>query len=317
MNQLIGLQKFTKIVADSGDVYQIKKYKPLDATTNPSLILKTMSLPEYKKLIENAVSYGKKKSYLKKEQLIHASDKILVNIGKEILNYIPGKVSTEVDARLSFDKFASIKKAKKIINMYEEDGIHRSKILIKLAATWECIQAAKELLKENINCNLTLLFSFAQAIACAEANVFLISPFVGRIYDWYFEKNLIHVYNVNNDPGVLSVKKIYQYYKKYNYNTIIMGASFRNVDQILALAGCDYLTISPDLLNKLSNTVGFVERKLFPLEKPISKPKSVLHESEFRWLHNQDKMAVEKLSDGIRQFSVDQEKIEEILNPLF
>ncbi|WP_343128250.1 transaldolase [Buchnera aphidicola (Takecallis taiwana)] len=316
MNQLNELKKFTTIVADSGNVHEIIKYKPMDATTNPSLILKTILIPQYKDLVIDAISYGKKNGSSEKDKISQASDKILVNIGSEILKYIPGRVSSEIDARISFNKELCILKAKKIVNMYEDLGVSRSKILIKLAATWECIQAAQSLEKENINCNLTLLFSFAQAKACAESGVFLISPFVGRIYDWYYENNLIKKYNPMNDPGVLSVKKIYQYYKKHNYRTIIMGASFRNVDQILELAGCDYLTISPVLLEKLQNSRGTVIRRLVPNNINITSS-SVLTESNFRWEHNQDRMAVEKLSDGIRQFSADQEKLEQILSSMF
>ena len=316
MNQLIELEKFTTIVADSGDINEINLYQPKDATTNPSLIFKSIQIPEYQKLIDNAILYGKKKSFLRREQVIHASDKILINIGKKILKCIPGRVSSEIDVRLSFNTELCILKAKKIINMYENSGISRSRILIKLASTWECIQAARELEKEDIKCNLTLLFSFAQAQACAEANVFLISPFVGRIYDWYFEKKLIKKYDVTQDPGVLSVKKIYMYYKKYNYSTIIMGASFRNIKQILELSGCDYLTISPNLLKQLKNTTGPVIRKLIP-QKNFSVPLNHLSESEFRWEHNKDQMAVEKLSDGIRQFYYDQKQLEKFLYSLF
>ncbi|CAL4042112.1 Transaldolase A [Buchnera aphidicola (Takecallis arundicolens)] len=316
MNQLHALQKFTTIVADSGNVHEIMQYKPTDATTNPSLILKTIFIPQYKHLISDAINYGKKNGSSEKDKISQASDKILVNIGSEILKYIPGRVSSEIDARISFNTKLCIFKAKKIINMYEVLGIPRSKILIKLAATWECIQAAKELEKDDIKCNLTLLFSFAQAKACAEAGVFLISPFVGRIYDWYFDNNFIKKYHPSNDPGVLSVKKIYRYYKKYNYTTIIMGASFRNVDQILELAGCDYLTISPVLLEKLQRNSDPVVRKLV-IGDTATRSTSIITESNFRWEHNQDQMAVEKLSDGIRQFSSDQDKLEKILHSMF
>ncbi|QCI27075.1 transaldolase [Buchnera aphidicola] len=316
MNQLNELKKITTIVADTGDVNEIKKYEPIDATTNPSLILQTMNISAYHNLIIDAVNYGKKIGNFIKDKITHASDKILVNIGKEILKYIPGKVSSEIDSRLSFNTELCILKAKKIINMYEDLGISRSRILIKLASTWECIQAAKELQKDDIHCNLTLLFSFAQAKACAESNVFLISPFVGRIYDWYYQNKLIKNYNSSTDPGVVSLKKIYKYYKQYGYKTIIMGASFRNIEQILELSGCDYLTISPIFLKQLKNNVGKVIRKLIP-ETIIKKPKYILNESEFRWEHNQDRMAVEKLSEGIRQFSNDQEKLEKILYSFF
>ncbi|CAL4318610.1 transaldolase [Buchnera aphidicola] len=316
MNQLSGLKQFTTIVADTGDVNQIRKYQPMDATTNPSLILNTINIPEYQDLVSEAIQYGKKKSSIRKQQVIHASDRILVNIGMEILKYIPGYISSEVDARLSFNTDLCILKAQNIVKLYEELGIERSRILIKLAATWQCIQAARELQKYNIKCNLTLLFSFAQSKACAEANVFLVSPFVGRIYDWYHDKNLIHNYDAKNDPGVLSVKKIYKYYKKYNYSTIIMGASFRNIEQILELSGCDRLTISPNLLEQLKNNSSLVSRNLFFSDSILPKPTS-LNESEFLWEHNENQMAVEKLSDGIRQFSRDQEKLEIILNSKF
>ncbi|CAL4042081.1 Transaldolase A [Buchnera aphidicola (Phyllaphis fagi)] len=315
MNQLSQLKQFTTVVADSGNINMIRKYKPKNATTNPSLILQIIDLPDYKKLIIDSIIYAKKKGGSRKEKIINASDKVLVNIGKEILNYIPGTVSSEIDARLSFNQDLCIQKAHKIINMYEAEGIDRSKVLIKLASTWECVQAAKELKKNNINCNLTLLFSLAQAKICAESEVFLISPFVGRIYDWYYERQYFKKCNVNDDPGVLSLKKIYSYYKQYNYQTIIMGASFRNVQQILALSGCDYLTISPIFLEELQNSTEIVNRNLFPTECILEKP-IPLSESDFRLQHNQDLMAVEKLSHGINQFSQDQEKLEKILDSM-
>ncbi|CAL4318470.1 Transaldolase A [Buchnera aphidicola (Pterocallis alni)] len=313
MNQLIGLKQFTKIVADSGNFYEINKYKPEDATTNPSLILQNINIPEYQCLIDDAIVYSKKLGGDRNTKIIHASDKLIVNIGNKILQYIPGMISTEIDARLSFNTDLCILKANKIINMYEELGIDRSRVLIKLASTWECIQAAKQLKKDNINCNLTLLFSFAQAKACAEAGIFLISPFVGRIYDWYCKNGLLKNYHVSSDPGVLAVQKIYKYYKKYGYNTIIMGASFRNTKQILALSGCDCLTIAPIFLEKLKNTNAIVERKLNLPNKSINTA-TALDIYEFNLEHNQDRMAVEKLSEGIRQFSDDQEKLEIILN---
>ncbi|MCW5197000.1 transaldolase [Buchnera aphidicola] len=313
MNQLSQLKQFTTVVADTGNINMICKYKPYDATTNPSLILKIIHLPDYKKLIIDAIIYAKKKGGSKKNKIINASDKVLVNIGIEILKHIPGKVSSELDARLSFNKDACIEKAYKIITMYEEEGISRSRILIKLASTWECVQAAKELKKDNINCNLTLLFSLAQAKICADSEVFLISPFVGRIYDWYYEHQYIKTYNVDHDPGVLSLKKIYDYYKKYNYKTIIMGASFRNIQQIIALSGCDCLTISPNLLEELQQLNTNIIRNLIPSTQILEKP-NILGEFDFRWQHNQDVMAVEKLSSGINQFSHDQQQLENILN---
>lgn len=305
MNQLNALKKYTKIVADTSDIESISKYKPEDATTNPSLILKAVSSNMNEKFIDKAVRYAVKKGGSYSDKIVNASDKILVDLGVEILNYIPGYVSSEVDARLSFNKDKCILKAKKIISMYEEEGISRNRVLIKLAATWECIKAAEELKDSNISCNLTLLFSFAQARACAESNVFLISPFVGRIYDWHISQNLISKCSFNQDPGVLSVRKIYDFYKKYNYKTIIMGASFRNVKQILSLAGCDRLTIAPELLNKLESSNEKISRKLTP---PVSciNPPAPLTEEEFRWEHNEDEMAVQKLSEGIRNFGKDQ-----------
>lgn len=315
MNQLNALKKYTKIVADTSDIESISKYKPEDATTNPSLILKAVSSNMNEKFIDKAVRYAVKKGGSYSDKIVNASDKILVDLGVEILNYIPGYVSSEVDARLSFNKDKCILKAKKIISMYEEEGISRNRVLIKLAATWECIKAAEELKDSNISCNLTLLFSFAQARACAESNVFLISPFVGRIYDWHISQNLISKCSFNQDPGVLSVRKIYDFYKKYNYKTIIMGASFRNVKQILSLAGCDRLTIAPELLNKLESSNEKISRKLTP---PVSciNPPAPLTEEEFRWEHNEDEMAVQKLSEGIRNFGKDQICLEKIFSKL-
>lgn len=313
MNQLDALKKFTTVVADTSDVQSICRYRPQDATTNPSLILQAVNLSSNQHFIDRSVKYAKKKGGSRKEQIINATDKILVDLGIEILKYIPGYISSEVDARLSFNKEECILKAKKIINLYEEQGTSRNRVLIKLAATWECIKAAEELRKDNIFCNLTLLFSFAQARACAESNIFLISPFVGRIYDWYISKNLISKSCVKKDPGVLSIYKIYDYYKRYNYNTIIMGASFRNIQQILFLSGCDRLTISPILLNELESNTEKLERKLMPPSKFFIPP-SPLSEEEFKWEHNQDAMAVEKLSEGIRNFSKDQVFLEKIFS---
>ncbi|WP_343183607.1 transaldolase [Buchnera aphidicola] len=314
MNQLDQLKKYTKVVIDSGDIQNIKKYKPFDATTNPSLILKAINMKEYSYLVKKSIIYSKKKGGSIKKKINRAVDKIIVSIGVEILKKIPGVISSEVDSRLSFNTQDSIKKAKKIIYMYEnEHGIDRSRVLIKLASTWEGIQAAKLLEKENIHCNLTLLFSFAQAKACAESNVFLISPFVGRIYDWYRINYPSIKYNILNDEGVNSVKKIYKYYKKYSYNTIIMGASFRNKNQILSLSGCDCLTISPDLLKELESNNETFTRQLFPTKKIFNKPKNKLSKFEFEILHNKDLMAVEKLSEGIKQFSLDQIALEKII----
>ncbi|QCI23126.1 transaldolase [Buchnera aphidicola] len=313
MNRLESLKKYSKIVVDSGDMQSIQEYLPEDITTNPSLILKVITLPKYEYIINNSIAYSKKKGGTYHNQLINAVDKISVMLGQEILSIISGKISTEIDAHLSFNSDMCIEKSKKIISMYEEEGISRSKILIKLASTWECIKAAEELKKFNINCNLTLLFSFAQARACAEANVYLISPFVGRIYDWYKSKSLIQQeYSVDKDPGVCSVRKIYYYYKQYGYKTIIMGASFRNIHQILALSGCDYLTISPDLLKELKSSTGNVVRQLH-CPKVMEQPIDLLSRSQFLWLHNEEPMAVEKLSEGIRQFGEDYRKLKQII----
>ncbi|QCI18083.1 transaldolase [Buchnera aphidicola (Aphis nasturtii)] len=315
MNQLELLRKFTTIVADTSDIDSICKYKPEDATTNPSLILKAVNLNKNKKFLHQAVEYAKKKGGSKQEKLINATDKILVDLGIEILKYIPGYISSEVDARLSFNQDHCILKANKIIKMYEDQGVSRKRVLIKLAATWECIKAAEELKKDNIFCNLTLLFSFAQARACAESKIFLISPFVGRIYDWYVAQNLISNFSYNEDPGVISVRKIYNFYKKHNYKTIIMGASFRNIQQILLLSGCDRLTIAPILLKELESNNTVFDRKLIPPTTFVNPPMP-LSEEEFRWAHNQDEMAVQKLSEGIRNFGKDQILLEEIISKL-
>ncbi len=313
MNQLDALKQLTTVVAESGDIESIRHFEPQDATTNPSLILKAANIPQYQPLIKEALNYARQQGGSKETQIINASDKLAVNIGLEILKSVPGRISTEVDARLSFDRGMCVAKARKLIGLYADHGIDKSRILIKLASTWEGIKAAEELEKEGINCNLTLLFSFAQARACAEAGVYLISPFVGRIYDWYKAKEPNAAYDVAKDPGVQSVTDIYKYYKEHRYQTVIMGASFRKVDQILALAGCDRLTISPNLLEELKNSNEPVERKLAPSTEAFHQP-APLAEEEFRWQHNQDPMAVEKLSEGIRLFAVDQQKLEDMLS---
>ncbi|MBF7982479.1 MULTISPECIES: transaldolase [Rahnella] len=313
MNQLDALKKVTTVVADSGDIESIRHFEPQDATTNPSLILKAADLPQYQNLIKDAVAYARKQGGSKDDQVINATDKLAVNIGAEILKSVPGRISTEVDARLSFDTEKCIAKARKLIGLYQEQGIDKSRILIKLASTWEGIKAAEALEKEGINCNLTLLFSFAQARACAEAGVYLISPFVGRIYDWYKAKEPNAAYDVEKDPGVKSVREIYEYYKAHDYKTVIMGASFRKVEQILALAGCDRLTISPNLLEELKASSAPVERKLQPSSQGSKKP-APLTQAEFLWEHHQDAMAVEKLAEGIRLFAVDQKKLEDMLS---
>ncbi|ART79783.1 transaldolase [Oceanisphaera avium] len=314
-DKLTQLRALTTVVADTGDIDAIAKYQPQDATTNPSLILKAAQLPDYQPLLAQAVSWAKEQSQDPNQQLMDASDKLAVSIGCEILNIIPGRISTEVDARLSFDTQASIAKARHLIALYQAAGISRDRILIKLAATWEGIRAAEVLEQEGINCNLTLLFSFAQARACAEAGVYLISPFVGRILDWYKKNTEQKEYSPQQDPGVVSVTEIYNYYKAHGYNTVVMGASFRNIDEILELAGCDRLTIGPDLLETLSQTTGDVPLKLQAGTATQARP-IAMTEAEFRWEHNQDPMANEKLAEGIRNFAADQHKLEVMLQAL-
>jgi transaldolase len=313
MNQLEKLQQFTTLVADTGDIESIRSYKPEDATTNPSLLLKAVGLPHYATLLQQARDYAEAKGGDSQAQLDNATDKLAVLIGQEILNIVPGRVSTEVDARLSFDKQASMKRARKLIDLYEQSDIGRNRILIKLASTWEGIQAAAELEKENINCNLTLLFSFTQAQACADAGVFLISPFVGRIFDWYKKHDGVDSYAPADDPGVRSVQRIYAYYKTHGFDTVVMGASFRNSDQIRQLAGCDRLTISPGLMQELADSEEPLERILDPESTSSNDPKTRLDEGAFRWGHNEDAMATEKLAEGIRQFAIDQVKLEGVL----
>lgn len=312
MNQLDGIKKFTTVVADSGDIESIRHYHPEDATTNPSLLLKAAGLAPYAHLINDAINYGKKLGKTQEQQVVEACDKLAVNFGTEILKIVPGRVSTEVDARLSFDKEKSIAKAHHLVNLYQEQGVDKSRILIKLASTWEGIRAAEVLEKEGINCNLTLLFSFAQARACAEAGVYLVSPFVGRIYDWYQAHQPMDPYIVDEDPGVKSVRNIYDYFKQHRYETIVMGASFRRTEQILALVGCDRLTISPNLLKELQEKEEPVVRKLVPSSTSLPR-QTPMTEAEFRWEHNQDAMAVDKLAEGIRLFAVDQRKLEDLI----
>ena len=311
--QLDSLRNMTIVVADTGDIEAIKKYQPQDATTNPSLILSASALPQYSPLIDEAVSYAKAQSNDKFQQLIDAEDKLAVNIGLEILKIVPGRISTEVDARLSYNTQATVEKARKLIALYNAAGISNDRILIKIASTWQGIRAAEILEKEGINCNLTLLFSEAQARACAEAGVYLISPFVGRILDWYKANSDKKEYAPAEDPGVISVTKIYNYYKEYGYNTVVMGASFRNVGEITELAGCDRLTIAPALLKELQENSTALVRKLEYKGEVKAKPQP-LTEAEFYWQHNSDAMAVEKLADGIRKFAMDQEKLETMLS---
>ncbi|PMM39275.1 transaldolase [Vibrio lentus] len=310
-NKLEQLRKLTTVVADTGDIEAISKYTPEDATTNPSLILKAAQIAEYAPLIDASIEYAKTQSGDKAQQVQDTCDMLNVNIGKEILNVVPGRISTEVDARLSYDMEGSVAKARQLIKMYNDAGITNDRILIKLASTWEGIRAAEILEKEGINCNLTLLFSFAQARACAEAGVFLISPFVGRIMDWYKAKEG-RDFEASEDPGVISVSDIYNYYKEHGYKTVVMGASFRNIGEILELAGCDRLTIAPQLLADLEAAEGEVVEKLIDSNGTKERPAAMTH-AEFLWDHNQDPMAVEKLAEGIRNFAVDQGKLEDMI----
>ena len=310
--QLEQLRKITTVVADTGDISAIAKYKPEDATTNPSLLLKAAGIPTYSGYIDEAVQWAKGQSNNREQQLVDAGDRLAVLVGREILKIVPGKVSTEVDARLSFDTNASIDKAKRLIGFYEEIGIKKERILIKLASTWEGIRAAEKLQKEGINCNLTLLFSFEQAVACAEAGVFLISPFVGRIFDWYVANTDKKTYAPAEDPGVQSVRRIYDWYKLHGYETVVMGASFRNIGQIQALAGCDRLTIAPELLKELDENTSDLPVALKDTGAKEAKP-AKLDEAKFRWGHNENAMATDKLGEGIRKFAVDQRKLEELL----
>lgn len=305
------LKVMTTIVADTGDVEAIKSVKPVDATTNPSLLLKASTLPQYAPLIDEAIAYAKAQGGSKEQQIEHAADKLAVLIGLEIQKHIPGRISTEVDARLSFDIDAMVAKGRKIIALYKDAGVDKSRVLIKLASTWEGIKAGEILEKEGVNCNLTLLFGFGQARACAEAGVFLISPFVGRILDWYKAKTG-ETYTSETDPGVISVRKIYAYYKEHGYKTVVMGASFRNIGEITALAGCDRLTIAPNLLQELEATQGDLSRVLNDSGATKQRP-ALLTEKEFRFQLNEDAMATEKLAEGIRGFVVDQIKLEKAL----
>ena len=307
-NLLDQLKSMTTIVADTGDVEAIKSVKPVDATTNPSLVLKASTLPQYAPLIETAIAYAKAQGGSKEAQIDNAADKLAVLIGAEITKVVPGRISTEVDARLSFNLDAMVAKGRKLIQLYADSGISKDRVLIKLASTWEGIKAGEILEKEGIQCNLTLLFGFGQARACAEAGVFLISPFVGRILDWYKAKTG-EAYTQETDPGVVSVRAIYAYYKANGYKTVVMGASFRNVGELIALAGCDRLTVSPNLLQDLAATEGTLTRVLTDGGKSATPP-AKMTEAEFRFELNQDAMAIEKLSEGIRGFVADQIKLE-------
>ena len=308
-NLLDQLKSMTTIVADTGDVEAIKTVKPVDATTNPSLLLKASTLPQYAHLIEESIAHAKKLGGSKEVQIENAADKLAVLIGLEITKVVPGRISTEVDARLSFDKDAMVAKGRKLIALYQDSGVGKDRVLIKLASTWEGIKAGEILEKEGIQCNLTLLFGFGQARACAEAGVFLISPFVGRILDWYKAKNPTTEYTQETDPGVVSVRAIYAFYKEHGFKTVVMGASFRNTGELIALAGCDRLTVSPNLLQDLAATEGTLTRMLTDGGAHTAQP-TKMTEGEFRFELNQDAMATEKLAEGIRGFVADQNKLE-------
>ena len=304
MNKLDQLRGMTDVVADTGDIDAIERLKPQDATTNPSLLLKAAKMPRFEELVA-VVKAGNNSG-------ADACDQFAVAVGAEIIKLIPGRISTEVDARLSFDTQATLKKAREVMALYDNQGINSERILIKIAATWEGIRAAEILEREGIQCNLTLVFGFAQAQACADAGVFLISPFVGRILDWYMANTDLKVTQANEDPGVQSVNRIYEYYKSHGYGTVVMGASFRNTGEVEALAGCDRLTISPDLMEALSEDHGKLTRSLVPLPATLNNA-APLSEGNFRWQNNEDTMVTDKLSDGIRRFAADQVKLEHIL----
>jgi transaldolase len=312
MNLLESLKRYTTVVADTGDVDAIAEHKPQDATTNPSLLLHAAQQPQYQNLVDDALNFAVRAGEDRAARSVAFMDKLFIDFGVEILKSVPGRVSTEVDAGLSFDTEATLAKARKLIGMYKKAGIERDRVLIKIASTWEGIRAAEQLEREGIHCNLTLLFSFAQAVACAEAGVTLISPFVGRIYDWHRKERGGKDIPADEDPGVTSVTRIYDYFKKFDYKTQVMGASFRKVDQIVRLAGCDLLTISPDLLEQMEKTEGSVPRRLsVDTAKASDAQKIHLDEKTFRWMHNEDAMATEKLAEGIRKFYADARKLEQ------
>jgi len=314
MSRLAQLKNITTVVADTGDFEAIADYQPQDATTNPSLLFKAAQMPQYRELVEDAVLFGKERG--KDNRIAQARstmDKLAVNFGAEILKIVPGRVSTEIDARLSFNTEATVRRAEELVTLYRDAGVDPSeRVLFKIASTWEGIRAAEILERQGLHCNMTLLFSFAQAVACADAGVTLISPFVGRILDWYKNAEKVSGYPADEDPGVQSVTRIYNYYKRHGYQTVVMGASFRNLDEILGLAGCDYLTIAPTLLGELASTDGEVPRKLDP-EKALAMdiPKVDYDEPSFRWELNEDAMATEKLAEGIRLFAADTRKLEQ------
>ena len=313
-SKLEQLKTMTDVVADTGDIEAIRRFQPLDATTNPSLLLKAASLPHYAELLESAKQWATELGGSDSEQLANCCDRFAVDVGKEILGIIPGRISTEVDARLSFDEAGTRERARKLIGMYEDAGIGRDRILIKTASTWEGIRAASELEKEGINCNLTLLFGFGQAAACADAGVFLISPFVGRILDWHKANGELEINTPQDDPGVQSVSRIYDYYKQHGYQTVVMGASFRNTGEIEALAGCDRLTISPALLEELASDMGELPRQLSEEKAASDSHRLSPGEVEFRYELNADAMATEKLAEGIRNFVADQIKLEQLIS---
>jgi len=313
MNQLDQLKSMTTVVADTGDIDAIRQFTPQDATTNPSLLLKASEDPKYAHLLEQSINWGKTQGGSDAEQLANMTDYLAVLIGTEITKIVPGYISTEVDARFSFDTQATLKKAYRLIELYESQGISKDRVLIKIASTWEGIQAARELEKNGIHCNLTLLFGFAQAQACADAGAYLISPFVGRILDWYKKQSPDADFSGDNDPGVQSVTRIYNYYKANGYDTVVMGASFRNTGEIISLAGCDRLTIGPSLLEELAASTATIEQRLDAANATNQDAKVGPTEAAFRWDMNEDAMATEKLSEGIRNFAIDQVKLEKLL----
>jgi len=311
-SQLEQLRQYTTVVADTGDIDAIARWRPVDATTNPSLLLKVVTQSSFAPLLEESLAWARAKSHSREQQLVDAGDHLAVAVGRKILELVPGRVSTEVDARLSFDTDASIAKAERLIGLYEDAGIKRDRVLIKLASTWEGVRAARELERRGIQCNMTLLFAFEQAVASAEVGVFLISPFVGRIMDWYVANTGVKQYAPDEDPGVQSVRRIYHYYKTHGYETVVMGASFRNVGQIQALAGCDRLTISPDLLEQLEAADDPLPRRLSDDGTRTERPPAI-SEPRFRWGMNEDAMASDKLAEGIRKFAADQRQLEKLL----
>jgi len=312
MNLAESLKHYTTVVADTGDIEAIARHRPQDATTNPSLLYQAAQMPAYRHLVDEATDEAMESGGSHEQMAEEFIDQLFVSFGCEILNVVPGRVSTEVAASLSFDMASTVAKARKLISLYQNKGISPERVLIKIASTWEGIRAAEILEREDIHCNLTLLFSFAQAVACAEAGVTLISPFVGRIYDWYKKQSAGTEIAADQDPGVASVTRIYDYYKKYGYKTQVMGASFRNMNQIIRLAGCDLLTISPDLLEQLEHSEGILDRKLDPAKAKASKDEKFhLDEKTFRWMHNEDAMATEKLAEGIRKFNSDAHRLQD------